>query len=159
MSNGLRGQRLIAKVETGLSVALIGGATISGMGGVTNAVVEGDNMITDTVSGTIDTAGILASGAGNVLSEGANIALGVTGHEAISANVNRSMERRQKEMIVISELKNEWRRMNPVELAYFYLSQDFRSLSSRLQTEFKNYTKSRGYSHSRLINIYNSNPV
>lgn len=136
----------------------MGGATISGLGGVTNAVVEGDNMITDTVSGTYNTAGALLSTTGTALTQGANIALGVTGHEAMSSNVNRSMERRQREMVVISELKNEWRKMSPVELAYFYLSSQFSRLPARIKSEFKSYAKSRGYNHSQLINIYNSNP-
>ena len=158
LSNGYRGQRLIAKIETGVSAVVLGGAGISMMGGVGNAVVEGDNMITDTVSGTFETAGTLASGASTVASGAVNTAFGLTSYEAVSSNVNRSMERRQREMVVISELKREWRRMSPVDLAYFYMSADFRRLSPRLQREFKEYAKSQGYSHGTLIQIYNTNP-
>jgi hypothetical protein len=158
LSNGYRGQRLIAKIETGVSAVILGGAGISMMGGVGTAVVEGDNMITDTVSGTLETAGTLASGASTAASGAVNTAFGLTSYEAVSSNVNRSMERRQREMVVISELKREWRRMSPVDLAYFYMSADFRRLSPRLQREFKEYAKSQGYSHGTLIQIYNTNP-
>ena len=158
LSNGYRGQKLIAKVETGVSAVILGGAGISMMGGVGTAVVEGDNMITDTVSGTLETAGTLASGAGTVASGAVNTAFGLTSYEAVSSNVNRSMERRQKEMLVISELKREWRKMNATDLAYFYMSADFRKLSAKLQREFKQYAKSQGYSHGKLIQIYNTNP-
>lgn len=158
LSNGERANAIVRKLEQTASVAVLGTVGVMAVGGVATSMTRRESIGGDLYDGAATAGSLVLSGVGSTASA-INFAYGsIQGHEYAKQHIHRTMERRGRNMAEMAELKRQWRRFNASELASFFLDRRFRELPERLQREFLQYARSRGYNQQRLINIYNSNP-
>ena len=157
LSKGMRNRELINKAEAYLSYGVLGTAGISLGGGLLSAMT-GDS-ISDFGSGTVNTFNAVTDVAGVGIDAAVYATTAITGHAVARENIHATMERRKRNLALIAEERRKWRTLSELELAHAYVNNYHASqeIERKLRRQFERYVSSRGYSHQRLIDIYNSN--